>query len=320
MDFITEAKHILDQEAKSICEVADKLDDNFVKAVELLHGCQGKVIVTGIGKSGIIGRKIASTLASAGTPAFFMHSSEAIHGDIGMVTNQDVVIIVSNSGETSEILNLLPALNLAGVRIIGIIGNPCSTAAQKCDICLDATISKEVDSNNLVPTSSTAAAMALGDALAIVLAKHKKLEPKDFALKHPGGTLGKRLTWTVEHLMYKGDKIPKVLKSAFMKEVIFIFTKIGLGIVAVVDEKDYLLGVFTDGDLRRLIEREKDFVNIEIAKVMNPNPKSISANELAFNALARMKDFRITALIVVDENNKVAGVINLHDILKAGIA
>ncbi len=319
MDFIAEARDILSKEAKGIEEIAEKLDDSFVKAVEIVLNCKGKVIVTGIGKSGIIGRKIASTLASIGTPAFFMHSSEAIHGDIGMVTNNDVVIIVSNSGETSEILNLMPALNLAGVRIIGIIGNTSSTVAKKCDICLNATVSMEADSNGIVPTASTTAALALGDALAVVLAKHKKFQPEDFALVHTGGTLGKKLTWTVERLMYTGEKIPKVLKSAPLKEVIFLFTKIGLGIVAVVDEEDRLLGVFTDGDLRRLIEREKDFILIEVSKVMNANPKTVSSGELAFNALKKMKDYRVTALVVVNEINKVVGVINLHDILKAGI-
>lgn len=320
MGFIQEARDILSSEAKGIEEVAGKLDENFIKAVELLHNCQGKVIVTGIGKSGIIGHKIASTLASVGTPAFFMHCSEAIHGDLGMVTNQDIVIIVSNSGETSEVVNLIPALNLLGVRVIGILGNTSSTVAQKCDICLNATVSREADSNGIIPTSSTTATLALGDALAVVLAKHKKFEPHDFALKHPGGTLGKKLTWTVEHLMYSGDKSPKVLKSAHMKEVIFLFTKIGLGIVAVVDEEDRLMGVFTDGDLRRLIEIEKDFLDIEISRVMNTNPKTIAQNELAFNALKKMKDFRVTALIVINETSKVVGVINLHDILKAGIA
>lgn len=320
LDYVREGKKVLNQEAAGLREVAGKLDANFAKAVKLLSECQGKAIVTGIGKSGIVGRKIASTLASTGKPAFFLHASEARHGDLGMVSEQDVVILVSNSGETDEMLDILPSLRLRGAKTIGIIGNPESTLGHKCDIMINVGVSSEAEQNNLAPTTSSTAALAVGDALAIVLAKIGQFQPEDFAKLHPSGALGKRLTVTVDDLMHKGKRIPKVLPSATIKDVIFKFTEIGLGIAAVVNEKDILLGVFTDGDLRRLLQRERDCIDMGISKVMNRNPKTILKDELAFSALGKMRGFAVTALIVTGENNKVIGVINLHDILKAGIA
>ncbi len=213
----------------------------------------------------------------------------------------------------------LPSLRLLGARTIGIIGNPESTLGQKCDITINVGVSSEVEPNSLAPTASSTAALAVGDALAIVLAKMGQFQPEDFARLHPGGALGKRLTVTVDDLMHKGERIPKVLQNATIMDVILKFTDIGLGIAAIVDKNDTLLGVFTDGDLRRLLQRERDFIDMEISKVMNRNPKTISKNELAFNALGRMRDFAVTALIVTEENKKVIGVINLHDILRAGI-
>jgi len=320
IDYISEGKKVLNQEAEGLREVAGKLDENFTKAVKLLSECQGKVITTGIGKSGIVGRKIASTLASTGKPAFFLHPSEARHGDLGMVTNQDIAILISNSGETSEMVEILPSMRLLGVKTIGIIGNPESTLGQKCDITINVGVSSEAEPNSLAPTASSTVALAVGDALAIILAKTKQFQPEDFAKFHPGGALGKRLTLTVDDLMHKGERTPVIPKDATIRDAIFKFTEIGLGIAAVVDEKDTLLGVFTDGDLRRLLQKERDFIDIEISKVMNSNPKTISKGELAFDALRKMKDFAVTALIVTAEDNKVIGVINLHDILRAGIA
>lgn len=320
MDYISEGKEVLNKEAEGLREVASKLDENFAKAAELLSECKGKVITTGIGKSGIVGRKIASTLASTGKPAFFLHPSEARHGDLGMVTNEDVVILISNSGETDEMLDILPSLRLLGPKTIGIIGNPESTLGQKCDITINVGVSSEAEPNGLAPTTSSIAALAVGDALAIILAKVKQFQPEDFAKLHPGGALGKRLTLTVDDLMHKGERTPKVLKDATIKDVIFKFTGIGLGIAAVVDENDTLLGVFTDGDLRRLLQKERNCIDIKISQVMNRNPKTISKNELAYDALGKMRDFAVTALIVTEEGNKVIGVINLHDILRAGIA
>ena len=320
MDYINEGKAILNQEAEGLLEVTDKLDENFAKAVTLLHKCKGKVIITGIGKSGIVGRKIASTLASTGKPSFFLHSSEARHGDLGMVDKEDVVMFISNSGETDEMLDILPTLRSLGTKTIGIIGNPDSTLGGKCDVKINSGVSYEAEPHHLAPTASTTAALAIGDALAIILAKINQFQPEDFARFHPGGALGKRLTLTVDDLMYKGDKVPLVKPNARIKDAIFKFTEIGLGIAAVVNEDHTLLGAFTDGDLRRLIQKERDCIDIEISKVMNIKPKTISKNELAFSALGKMKDFSVTALIVTETNNKVIGVINLHNILKAGIA
>ncbi len=320
IDFISEGKKVLNQEATGLREVADKLDENFAKAVKLLSECQGKAIITGIGKSGIVGRKIASTLASTGKPAFFLHASEARHGDLGMVSDQDIVILVSNTGETNEMLDIIPSLKLLGAKIIGIIGNPESTLGQKCDVTINCGVSSEAEPNNLAPTSSSTAALAVGDALAITLAKMMQFQPEDFARLHPGGALGKRLTLTVDDLMHKGDRVPVVARDARVRDAIFKFTEIGLGIAAIVDKNNGLLGVFTDGDLRRLLQKERDCLDFEITKVMNREPKTIAKNELAFNALGKMRDFAVTALIVTEENNKVIGVINLHDILRAGIA
>lgn len=320
MDYISEGKGVLNQEAEGLREVAGKLDENFAKAVKLLSECQGKAIVTGIGKSGIVGRKIASTLASTGKPAFFLHASEARHGDLGMVSDQDVVLLISNTGETEEMLEILPSFRLLGVKTIGIIGNPESTLGQKCDITINVGVSSEAEPNNLAPTTSSTAALAVGDALAIILAKIQQFQPEDFAKFHPGGALGKKLTLTVDDLMHKGARTPMVAKDATIRDAIFKFTEIGLGVVAIVNENNILLGVFTDGDLRRLLQRERDCIDMGISEVMNPNPKTISKNELAFDALGKMGDFAVTALIVADEDNKVIGVLNLHDILRAGIA
>lgn len=320
MDYIKEGRNVLKLEADGLIEVSNKLDNNFEKSVKLLNSCKGRVILIGIGKSGIIGRKIASTLASTGTPAFFVHPSEASHGDMGMVKDKDIVILISNSGETNEMTNLLPSLKIIGVQTISMCGDDESTLSRNCDLNLNIGVSCEADPNNLAPTTSTTAALAMGDALAIVLLKLKQFQPNDFAKLHPGGALGKKLTMRVADLMYMEERIPKVLNTSTVKEVLFMFTKIGLGIAAIVDDNDTLLGVFTDGDLRRLIETKLDFLGIIISDVAKKNPKTISSDELAFNALNMMKDFKITALIVTDNHNKVIGIINIHDILKAGIS
>jgi arabinose-5-phosphate isomerase len=320
VDCVAEGRKVLEQEAKGLKEVASRLDSNFEKAVKLLNECKGKVIVTGIGKSGIIGRKIASTLASIGTAAFFMHPSEAVHGDLGMVTDQDLVILISKSGETSEILNILPNLKALGAKTIGIVGNPNSTLGKKCDVVLDAGVSEECDPNNLIPTTSTTATLAIGDALAMALMKIKQFKPEDLAIFHPGGIIGKRLTLKVADLMYTGDKLPKISKESTVKDAILVLTKIGLGITAVVDENDILLGVFTDGDLRRLIQKRRDFIDLPITQVMTPNPKTTTKDELAVDALKRLRDHGITSLIVVDENRRVIGILDIYKVLGAGIA
>jgi arabinose-5-phosphate isomerase len=320
MDYLAEGKNIINQEARGLLEIAEKLDQNFEKAVTALKDCSGRIIVMGVGKSGIIGRKVASTLASTGTPAFFLHPGEASHGELGMITDQDIILIISNSGETNEILNILPSLKSMGIKIINMCGNNTSILWRNSDINLNIKVSSEADPNNLAPTTSTTAALALGDALAIVILKVRQFQPEDFAKLHPGGSLGKKLTMKVSDLMHRGDMVPKVNKDATIKEILFVLTKIGLGIAIVVESDNTLLGVFTDGDLRRLIENEQDFINIKISRVMKKNPKTISADELAYNALSKMKDFKITALVVTDASNKVIGVVNIHEILRAGIS
>lgn len=319
MDYISEGKNVLIQEADGLKAVAEKLDDNFKKAVEVIHNCKGRIIVVGMGKSGIIGRKIAATLASIGAPAFFLHPSEAVHGDLGIVTKEDVVIMISKSGETDEIRALLPSFKLLNIPTIGIVGEMESTLGKTCDIKLNASVNREADPNDLAPTTSTTVALGIGDALAMVILKLKQLRPEDFALFHPSGSLGKRLTIRVEDLMRKNKDTPKVSPHTTIKNTLFEFTKTRLGIAAITDEHDNLLGVFTDGDLRRLIEKGGDCLDMEISNVMKANPKTISKQELAFNALKKMETFQITALIVVDKNNKIEGIINIYDILNAGI-
>lgn len=320
MDYISEGKDVIHQEAQGLQEIAERLNGDFENAVKSLMNCSGRIIVMGVGKSGIIGRKIASTLASTGTPAFFLHPAEAIHGELGMITDQDVILTISNSGETSELLNILPSLKSMQVKIINICGNPSSTLWKNSDINLDIKVSSEADPNNLAPTTSTTAALALGDALAIVILKDRRFRPEDFAKLHPGGSLGKKLTLKVSDLMHTGEMVPKVDKNATVKEILLILTKIGLGIAIVVEPDNTLLGVFTDGDLRRLIESNPAFIGVKISSVLKKNPKTIGPDELAYSALGKMKDFKITALVVTDTKSKVIGVVNIHDILREGIS
>lgn len=319
MDYIEEGRRVLLEEANGLRGVADRLDVSFKKTVDLINLCKGRIIIIGMGKSGIIGRKIAATLASIGCPAFFLHPSEAIHGDLGIITKEDLVILISKSGETDEIKSLLPALKLLAIPTIGIVGDPKSTLGQKCDIMLDASVPCEADPNNLAPTTSTTATLGMGDALAVVLLGLRGLKPEDFALLHPGGSLGRRLTIKVESLMKNGEDIPKVLPNTTLRTTLFRFTKTGFGIAAVVDDKDKLLGVFTDGDLRRLMEKEPNCLDMEISKFVRANPKTIEKDDLAYTALKKMEEFHITALVVVDKQNQVKGIISIYDILHAGI-
>lgn len=319
MEYIEEGKKVLIQESEALKRVADKLDDDFKKAVDIIYKCKGRVIIIGMGKSGIIGRKIAATLASIGVPTFFLHPSEAIHGDLGIITKEDAIILISKSGETDEIKNLLPNLKHLEVPTIGIIGDIKSTLGKKCTVALNTEVTSEADPNNLAPTTSTTAALGMGDALSIVILKLKQVKPEDFAALHPGGSLGKKLTVKVEDLIRKDEDIPNISPNTTVKNALFEFTRTRLGIAPITDESGKLLGVFTDGDLRRLIEKEENCLNKEISKVMKSNPKTISKKELAFNALKKMEESQITALIVVDKDNSVEGIINIYDILSVGI-
>lgn len=314
------AKDVLNIEAKGIVSLIERLDDGFLRAVELLQGCQGKVVVTGMGKSGLIGRKIAATLSSTGTPAFFLHSGDGVHGDLGMVMKGDVVLAVSNSGETEEILKLLPHFKLLGLKIIVITGKPDSTFARAADVVVNVGVKEEACPLGLAPTASTTAALAMGDALAVVLLEKKGFKEKDFALRHPGGVLGRKLLLRVDELMHRGDQIPLVNEETPMKDALFEITSKRLGVTAVVDARGKLVGVITDGDLRRGLESKGDIFRLKAKDLMTRNPKTISTDLLAAEAVHIMEQYPITSLFVLENgSNSPIGVIHLHDLLKAGI-
>jgi arabinose-5-phosphate isomerase len=312
------AERVLRLEAEAVLGVAARLDERFDRAVETLHGCRGRVIVTGIGKSGLIGRKIAATLASTGTPAYFLHPAEGVHGDLGMVSRGDVVVALSNSGETDEMLAILPALKRLGVSIVLLTGNPKSTLARQCEVVLDVSVAEEACPMNLAPTSSTTAALAMGDALAMAVLDCRGLRPEDYAALHPGGTLGWRALFRVGDLMHTGEAMPVIGEGARLEEAILEMTRKGLGMTTVLDPEGRLVGVITDGDLRRLHLRGGAFDALCAGDVASRSPKTIGADDLAAKALAAMEG-RITSLVVVDETQRPRGVIHLHDILRAKI-
>lgn len=320
-DIIETAKRVLRIEAEAIYGLLDRLNSSFEKAVELILNSRGKVVVTGMGKSGLIGKKIAATLASTGTPAFFMHPAEASHGDLGMVTSDDVVIAISNSGETEEVIRLIPFLKRFNVKLISITGNNGSTLARQADVNLDVTIKEEACPLGIVPTASTTATLAMGDALAVALLIKRGFKEEDFAMYHPGGSLGKRLFIRVRDLMHTGDDLPVVGPDTSMTDAIMEISSKRLGATAVVDLDRKVIGIITDGDLRRGIQRHgKAFFDMKAGEVMTRNPKTISADELAAKALAIMEEKSITSLIVPDEKGRIEGIIHIHDILKKGIA
>ncbi len=303
----------------------DRLDANFVRAVELMNVCHGKVVVTGLGKSGLICRKIAATLSSTGTPSFFIHAGDANHGDMGMIKEGDVVLAVSNSGETEEILRLVPILRRLGITLIAMTGNPASTLSHAADVVLQAGVAEEACPLGLSPTASTTAALALGDALAVCLLEMKGFKESDFALRHPGGTLGRKLLLRVEDLMHRGSEIPLVRDEATMKEVILVITSKRLGLAGVTDNGGRLIGAITDGDLRRGLQSHGDGILVRRAEeLMSRNPRTIEKDALASQALAKMEEnvpSPITSLFVVamPDDNVPVGVLHIHDLLKAGI-
>jgi len=314
------AKDVLNIEAEGIVSLIDRLDNVFLRAVELLQGCRGKVVVTGMGKSGIIGRKIAATLSSTGTPSFFLHAGDAVHGDLGMVMKGDVILAVSNSGETEEILKLLPHFKVNGLKIIVVTGKPDSTLGKAGDAVIDVGVHEEACPLGLAPTASTTAALAMGDALAVVLLEKKGFKEEDFAVRHPGGILGRKLLLHVGDLMHRGDEIPLVNEETPMKEALFEITSKRLGVTAVVDAKGTLIGVITDGDLRRGLESKGDIFQLKAKDLMTRNPKTIAADSLAAEAVDVMEQRPITSLFVLENGSKrPIGVIHLHDLVKAGI-
>jgi len=313
------AARVLRIEAEAILGLIPKLDERFERAVELLRGCGGRVIVTGMGKSGLIGRKIAATLASTGTPAHFLHPAEGVHGDLGMVARGDVVLALSNSGETDEALAILPPLKRLGVPIVLLTGNPTSSLARQCEVVLDVSVAEEACPMNLAPTSSTTAALAVGDALAMVLLELRGFRPEDYAALHPRGSLGWRALVRVADLMLTGDAVPVVPENTSLREVIVEMTQKRKGMTTVIDGAGRLAGVVTDGDLRRLHLTGKPIDDLSAGQVASAEPKTIRAEDLASKALEVMETWQITSLVIVDEARRPVGLIHLHDILRAKI-
>ncbi|HET6420696.1 MAG TPA: KpsF/GutQ family sugar-phosphate isomerase [Geobacteraceae bacterium] len=319
---LEEAKRVIRVEAEALAALADSINGEFERAVDMILASHGRVVVTGMGKSGLIGQKIASTMASTGTPAFFLHPAEGIHGDLGMIMKGDVVIAISYSGEVEEVVRILPVIKRLGASLIVMTGNPVSSLARAGDVLLDISVKEEACPLGLAPTASTTATLAMGDALAVALLVRRGFNAEDFALFHPGGTLGKRLLLKVEDLMHRGSSIPLVHSDTPMREALFEMTSKRLGIVGVTDGNGSLSGVITDGDLRRALEKGVDIMNVVAGSLMIRNPKRITASELAAKALQRMEQHAITSLFVFENENdeKPVGIIHLHDLLKAGLA
>lgn len=313
------AKRTIELESKAILGLIPRLGLEFEKACQLVLDCKARVVVIGMGKSGHIGRKIAATLASTGTPAFFVHPAEASHGDMGMLTQNDIAITISNSGSTAEVTNLLPLIKVLGIKMIAMTGNPDSVLAEASDAHLDISVDTEACPLDLAPTSSTTATLVMGDALAIALLEARGFTAEDFAFSHPGGALGRRLLVKVSDLMHGGAELPQVSENTSLKQVLLEMTTKGLGITTVVNSNSELLGVFTDGDLRRIVDKDIDLDTADAKDVMNISPLKIEQNRLAAEALGLMEERKITALVVVDEKRIPCGVIHLHDILRAGV-
>ncbi len=318
-----QAKRVLKIEADAVAALIDRIDDRFEQAVRTVLNCRGRVVVTGMGKSGLIGKKIAATLASTGTPALFLHPAEGIHGDLGMVTRGDIVIALSNSGETEEVTRMLPSLKRLGIRIISLTGNSESTLAKNSDVVIDVGVREEACPLGLAPTASTTATLAMGDALAVSLLEQRGFREEDFACFHPGGTLGKKLLLRVRDLMHIGDEIPMVSEDTLIKDAIYQISSKKMGITAVLNASGKLVGVISDGDLRRWMEKtEKSGENLltkQAREIMTRNPKVANKDALAAEAVAIMEKNSITCLIVSDHSAKPEGVIHLHDLLKAGV-
>ncbi len=315
------AKKVLKTEAEAIFALVERLGGDFEKAVESIYECKGRVVVTGMGKSGLVGKKIAATLASTGTPAFFLHPAEAGHGDLGMVTSRDILVAISNSGETEEIVGLIPFLKRFNLCLISITGNPKSTLSKAADVSLDVSVKEEACPFGIVPTASTTATMAIGDALAVALLVKKGLKEEDFAFFHPGGSIGKKLLITVKDLMHGGEAIPKVSLGTPMSRAVIEMSSKRLGHAIVLDDDGRVAGIITDGDVRRGLEKwAGKLFELTAEEVMSENPKTISEDELAAKALSIMENHSITALIVSDTGGRAIGIIHLHDVLKQGIA
>jgi arabinose-5-phosphate isomerase len=312
------AREVLEIEALAVQRLAPRLGEEFLRACHLCLRCKGRIIVTGMGKSGHIAHKIAATLASTGSPSFFLHPGEASHGDAGMITRGDLVIAVSNSGETSEITAILPVIKRLGVPLVAMTGNPASLLARSAEIILDVGIDKEACPLQLAPTASTTATLAMGDALALALSEARGFTAEDFARSHPAGSLGRRLLLHVSDVMHTGSQVPKVSRDALLDDALVEMTRKGFGMTAVVDAGDRLVGVFTDGDLRRALDHRVDLHDTPVERVMTADPKTVSPNVLAAEAVHVLEQYKITALLVVDDG-RLVGVLNVHDLFRAGV-
>ncbi|TMO45320.1 KpsF/GutQ family sugar-phosphate isomerase [Pseudoalteromonas ruthenica] len=317
--FIATAQRVLEIEQTALQELHQYLDAQFIQACEMIMACSGRVIVIGMGKSGHVGNKIAATLASTGTPAFFVHPGEASHGDLGMITENDIVMLISNSGETHEIVSIIPVIKRIGAPMIAMTGNPQSSMATLADAHICIKVSQEACPLGLAPTASTTATLAMGDALAVALLEAKGFTADDFALSHPGGSLGKRLLLTLNDVMHSGDDVPRSHQSQSIKEALLEISSKGLGMTAVVDDTDRLVGLFTDGDLRRVLEQRVDIHNTALIEVMTPNCTTADAHMLAAEALKIMEQKRINGLIVTDHEQRPIGALNTQDLLRAGV-
>ncbi|WP_212630537.1 KpsF/GutQ family sugar-phosphate isomerase [Pseudomonas sp. KB-10] len=318
-DLIDSAQRTIRLELEAVQELLPRINADFIKACELILSCKGRVVVVGMGKSGHIGNKIAATLASTGTTAFFVHPAEASHGDMGMITKDDIVLVLSNSGSTAEIVTLLPLIKRLGIRLISMTGNPDSPLAKAAEVNLDARVSQEACPLNLAPTSSTTASLVLGDALAIALLEARGFTAEDFAFSHPGGALGRRLLLKVENVMHAGDALPRVNRGTSLRDALLEMTQKGLGMTVVLEEDGRLAGIFTDGDLRRTLDKGIDVRQASIDEVMTPHGKTARAEMLAAEALKIMEDHKINALVVVDDQDNPVGALNMHDLLRAGV-
>ena len=318
-DLIGAASSVIHIEGEAVSALQSRIDDNFVAACRHMLACSGRIVVIGMGKSGHIGSKIAATLASTGSPAFFVHPGEASHGDLGMITANDVVLALSNSGETREIITIVPLIKRMGAPLISMTGNPASSLASEADVNLDVSVAKEACPLDLAPTASTTAALVMGDALAIALLDARGFTAEDFAMSHPGGSLGRRLLLHVHDIMHKAEQIPAVDIGATLRDALMEMTAKGLGMTAVVDDRNHMVGIFTDGDLRRCLDRGVDVRKAMVADVMIPGGKHIGPDRLAVEALNMMEDNKINALLVIDQDEQLCGALNMHDLLRAGV-
>ena len=318
-DFVSSGKRVVAIEQRELSALSDRIDDSFVQACEICLSCTGKVVVSGMGKSGHVGNKIAATLASTGTPSFFMHPGEANHGDLGMLSEDDVLIAISNSGESGELISILPVIKRRKIPIIAMTNNPTSTLATNADVVLDIAVNEEACSLGLAPTTSTTVTLVMGDALAVALLDARGFTSDDFALSHPGGSLGRKLLLNVDDIMVSGEQLPLVTPEQTVTQALLEISQKGLGMTGVCDEDGVLIGIFTDGDLRRILDNRIDIHSTQVGDVMTPNGITINQNTLAVNALNTMEQHKISALFALDQQRKPCGAFNMHMLLKAGV-